>query len=46
MRNWKKLNPTARPSLQVTMKAASQPFSHGVGFMPIWPILSKCVQGL
>jgi len=33
-------NPTARPSVQVTMKAASQHFSTRASFKPVWPILS------
>jgi len=42
-RNWKKPNPTARPSAQVTMKTESQRFSTTAGFKLVWNIFSKCV---
>jgi len=38
--------PTARPRVQVTMKAASQHFSPRASFKPIWTILSKNVPHL
>jgi len=37
---------TTRPSVQVTMKAASQHFSPRASFKPICPILSKRVSHL
>jgi len=42
---WKKTT-TAGPSVEVTMKAASQRFSTRASFNPIWHILSKWVPHL
>ena len=45
-RDWKKSTPTARPSLQVVVEAASQRCSTRADFKPVWQILSKCVAHL
>jgi len=39
-------SPTARPSVHVTMKAASQHFLPRASFKPIWSTLSKWVPHL